>query len=137
MPAIVALVAGNVAKEGRSAAYGLIAAAGAIAVAAGPLIGGAVTTFASWRWVFVGEVVIVVVILAFLQIIHDTPPERRVAFDGLGAVLSVVGLSPDRLRGPPVRHVGLGPPEAGRTDDRRRVAGVLARRGRPPRPRSS
>ena len=36
MPAIVALVAGNVPKEGRSAAYGLIAAAGAIAVAAGP-----------------------------------------------------------------------------------------------------
>ncbi len=63
LPAIVALVAGNVAKEGRSAAYGLIAAAGAIAVAAGPLIGGAVTTFASWRWVFAGEVVIVVVIL--------------------------------------------------------------------------
>ena len=92
MPAIVALVAGNVAKEGRAAAYGLIAAAGAIAVAAGPLIGGAVTTFASWRWVFVGEVVIVVVILAFLRIIHDTPPERRVAFDGVGAVLSVVGL---------------------------------------------
>jgi len=93
MPAIVALVAGNVAREGRSAAYGLIAAAGAVAVAAGPLIGGAVTTFASWRWVFVGEVVIVGVILAFLRTIHDTPPEERVAFDGLGAVLSVVGLA--------------------------------------------
>lgn len=93
MPAIVALVAGNVVKEGRSAAYGLIAAAGAIAVAAGPLIGGAVTTFASWRWVFVGEVVIVGVILVFLRTVHDTPPEKRVAFDGLGAVLSVVGLA--------------------------------------------
>jgi MFS family permease len=93
MPAIVALVAGNVAREGRSAAYGLIAAAGAIAVAAGPLIGGAVTTFASWRWVFVGEVVIVGVILAFLRTIHDTPPEERVAFDGFGAALSVVGLA--------------------------------------------
>ena len=75
MPAIVALVAGNVAKEGRAAAYGLIAAAGAIAVAAGPLIGGAVTTFASWRWVFVGEVVIVGVILCFVRVIHDAAPE--------------------------------------------------------------
>ncbi len=64
MPAIVALVAGNFPRERRAAAYGLIAAAGAIAVAAGPLIGGAVTTFASWRWVFVGEAVIVVGIFA-------------------------------------------------------------------------
>ncbi len=93
MPAIVALVAGNVPREGRAAAYGLIAAAGAIAVAAGPLIGGAVTTFASWRWVFVGEVVIVLVILAFLRTVRDTPPEGRVAFDGFGALLSVAGLA--------------------------------------------
>jgi EmrB/QacA subfamily drug resistance transporter len=92
MPAIVALVANNVAKEGRGAAYGLIAAAGAIAVAAGPLIGGAVTTFASWRWVFVGEVVIVAVILCFVRVIHDTAPEERAPFDGFGAVLSVLGL---------------------------------------------
>ena len=93
MPAIVALVAGNFPQERRSAAYGLIAAAGAIAVAAGPLIGGAVTTFASWRWVFVGEVVIVAVILVGLRKIHDAGPEARVAFDLFGAVLSIVGLS--------------------------------------------
>jgi EmrB/QacA subfamily drug resistance transporter len=93
MPAIVALVAGNFPPERRSYAYGLIAAAGAIAVAAGPLIGGAVTTFASWRWVFVGEVVIVAAILLGLRRIEDTPPEARVRFDGLGAVLSIVGLS--------------------------------------------
>jgi EmrB/QacA subfamily drug resistance transporter len=93
MPAIVALVAGNFPQERRAAAYGLIAAAGAIAVAAGPLIGGAVTTFASWRWVFVGEVVIVGVILVCLRTIRDTGPEARVRFDLFGAVLSVVGLS--------------------------------------------
>ena len=55
MPAIVALVAANFPAERRAGAYGLVAAAGAMAVAAGPLIGGAVTTFASWRYVFVGE----------------------------------------------------------------------------------
>jgi EmrB/QacA subfamily drug resistance transporter len=93
MPAIVALVAGNFPQERRSAAYGMIAAAGAIAVAAGPLIGGAVTTFASWRWVFVGEVVIVAVILVGLRSIQDTGPEERVAFDFFGAALSIVGLS--------------------------------------------
>ncbi len=92
MPAIVALVAGNFPRERRAAAYGLIAAAGAIAVAAGPLIGGAVTTFASWRWVFVGEAVIVVGIFAAMGKIHDAPPAGRVRFDFIGAVLSVVGL---------------------------------------------
>ena len=60
LPAIVALVAGNFPPEGRPRAYGLVMAAGAIAVAVGPLIGGLATTYASWRWVFVGEVVIVV-----------------------------------------------------------------------------
>jgi MFS family permease len=93
MPAIVALVAGNFSRERRSYAYGIIAAAGAIAVAAGPLIGGAVTTFASWRWVFVGEVVIVGIILLGLRRIQDIAPESRMRFDLLGALLSVVGLS--------------------------------------------
>ena len=91
MPAIVALVAGNFPAQRRSAAYGMIAAAGAIAVAVGPLIGGAVTTFASWRWVFVGEDVIG--ILALLRHVQDTPPAGRVRFDTIGALLSIAGLS--------------------------------------------
>ena len=93
MPAIVALVAGNFPKERRSSAYGLIAAAGAIAVAAGPLVGGAVTTFASWRWVFAGEVVIVLIILLSVRGVKDTPSEASPSFDTLGALLSIVGLS--------------------------------------------
>lgn len=91
MPAIVALVAANFPNEKRSAAYGLVAAAGAMAVAAGPLIGGAVTTFASWRYVFVGEVVIVAVILLMLRRINDVPP-AKVRLDLIGSVLSVVSL---------------------------------------------
>ena len=49
MPAIVALVASNFATNERPRAYGLVASAGAIAVAAGPLIGGFVTTYWTWR----------------------------------------------------------------------------------------
>ena len=49
MPAIVALVASNFGRSRTPAAYGLVAAAGAIAVAAGPLIGGLFTTYLSWR----------------------------------------------------------------------------------------
>src|SRR5204863_9636818 len=59
LPAIVALVAGNFRPDRRPAAYGLVAAAGAIAVAVGPLVGGFCTTYFSWRWVFAGEVVLV------------------------------------------------------------------------------
>ena len=49
LPAIVALVASNFARAERPRAYGLVASAGAIAVAAGPLIGGLFTTYLSWR----------------------------------------------------------------------------------------
>ena len=48
----------------------------AIAVAAGPLIGGICTTYFSWRWVFIGEVVVIAGILAFSKRIADTPPRR-------------------------------------------------------------
>lgn len=92
MPAIVALVAGNFPPAGRPRAYGLVAAAGAIAVAAGPLIGGAVTTFWTWRLVFAGEVVIVIAILAVARRIQDVPPETRAKLDVVGIVLSATGL---------------------------------------------
>ena len=76
LPAIVALVAGNFPPERRPAAYGLVAAAGAIAVAVGPLIGGFCTTYFSWRWVFAGEVVVVLVILLLTRRIADAPAEK-------------------------------------------------------------
>jgi len=93
LPAIVALVAGNFAAERRPAAYGAVAAAGAIAVAVGPLIGGFFTTYFSWRWVFAGEVLIVLVILVFARRIADAPVEERPQLDVVGAVLSALGLA--------------------------------------------
>jgi EmrB/QacA subfamily drug resistance transporter len=93
LPAIVALVAGNFPVERRPAAYGLVAAAGAIAVATGPLIGGIFTTYFSWRWVFAGEVLIVFAILILTRKIADAPPETRPKLDFVGAVLSAVGLA--------------------------------------------
>jgi MFS family permease len=92
MPAIVALVAGNFPAERRPAAYGLVAAAGAVAVAVGPLIGGFCTTYFSWRWVFAGEVLVVLVILLLTRRIADAPVEERPQLDVVGAVLSALGL---------------------------------------------
>ncbi len=92
LPAIVALVASNFARNERPRAYGLVASAGAIAVAAGPLIGGLFTTYLSWRLVFAGEVLVVMVILVLTRRMADTPPELGVELDYVGTLLSALGL---------------------------------------------
>ncbi len=93
MPAIVALVASNFGRAERPRAYGLVASAGAIAVAAGPLIGGLFTTYLSWRLVFVGEVLVVVAILFLTRRIADMPREEGVKLDLVGTALSATGLA--------------------------------------------
>jgi MFS family permease len=92
LPAVVALVASNFDQAGRPRAYGLVASAGAVAVAAGPLIGGLFTTYLSWRWVFAGEVLIVLAILALARRMADAPPEGKARLDFVGTVLSALGL---------------------------------------------
>ena len=114
MPAIVALVASNFGPSERPRAYGLVASAGAIAVAAGPLIGGFFTTYLSWRLVFAGEVLVVFVILLLTRRMADTPAEPGARLD-LGRHRSLgVGLGPRRLRDPALRHLGLRAAEARR-----------------------
>jgi MFS family permease len=92
LPAIVALVAANFGPAGRPRAYGLVMAAGAVAVAIGPLIGGLFTTYLSWRLVFAGEVLIVVGILVLARGIRDEPPGKRPKIDLPGVALSAGGL---------------------------------------------
>lgn len=92
MPAVVALVATNFGPSDRPKAYGLVAASGAIAVAVGPLIGGAATTFLSWRVVFFSEVILVFGILVLSRRMADTPRSGTGRLDLVGTGLSIIGL---------------------------------------------
>src|SRR5262245_28585414 len=81
MPTVTALIAGNFTGRARAGAYSAIAAAAAVAVALGPLIGGFVTAYYSWRWVFAAEVVIAGGILLASRIVRDVPTEERPRLD--------------------------------------------------------
>lgn len=93
LPAIVALVASNFDRAARPRAYGLVASAGAIAVAMGPLVGGLCTTYLSWRWVFGGEVVVVLMILVLARRMDGVKPGKRTPLDLVGTALSALGLA--------------------------------------------
>ena len=93
VPAIAALIAANYEGKQRALAYGIIGGVAAAAVAAGPLIGGWVTTTFTWRLVFIGEVVIVAVILLFRKRMRPSPkPARTPQLDVVGAAFSASGL---------------------------------------------
>ncbi len=92
VPALVALIASNYEGRQRATAYGIIGAVAAAGAAAGPLIGGAVTTALSWRVVFAGEVVIAIFVLLASGMIKDAPREKAPKLDWVGGGLSVAGL---------------------------------------------
>ena len=92
MPAVVALVATNFGRPERPRAYGLVASAGAVAVAVGPLVGGLFTTYASWRWVFVGEVDPRARHPRPSRRMADSPAVPGVRLDPVGTLLSAAGL---------------------------------------------
>jgi MFS family permease len=74
-------------------AYSMISAIGAVAAALGPIAGGYLTTFYTWRWAFFLEVLIVIAVLALSRSIKaDVPLSRKPKFDLAGASLSVMGL---------------------------------------------
>ncbi|MEV5957910.1 MFS transporter [Streptomyces sp. NPDC051987] len=77
----------------RARAFGVVMALGGIGAAAGPLIGGLITTAISWRAAFVFQALVIAVIVALSRRIEDPlPPDPARPFDTAGAVLSAVGL---------------------------------------------
>jgi MFS family permease len=79
--------------KARARAFGAISAAGGIGSAAGPLIGGLITSAATWRLAFGVQAVIVVIILYMARRIVDQGVQgAKPRFDFVGAVLSALGL---------------------------------------------
>lgn len=77
----------------RAKYFGLVSGAGGLGAAAGPLIGGVITTAISWRASFLLQVIVVATIIVLARKIFDPPREgAKPRFDGLGAVLSAAGL---------------------------------------------
>ena len=92
LPALVALIASNYQGRDRVAAFGVIGGVSGVGIAVGPIVGGFFTTNLSWRWVFVGEVIIAAVIVLLVRWIRDATVERKPQLDVVGAILTAVGL---------------------------------------------
>ncbi|SOD74903.1 MFS transporter [Jatrophihabitans sp. GAS493] len=92
LPAMQSLIHGNFTGAAQKKTYALVGASAAIAAAIGPLLGGFVTTYLSWRVGFGLEVVIILVVLSQIRLVKDVPYTGPRHVDLVGAVLSVVGM---------------------------------------------
>lgn len=92
LPAMQSLIHGNFTGAAQRQAYAMVGASAAIAAAVGPLLGGFLTTYLSWRVGFALEVVIIVVVLSQIRLVVDVPYTGPRRIDAVGAVLSVVGM---------------------------------------------
>jgi EmrB/QacA subfamily drug resistance transporter len=92
LPAMQALIHGNFEGDAQRRVYALVGAAASIAAAIGPLLGGFITTFLSWRVAFGMEAAIIGVVLAGLGLVRDVPYTGARGIDTVGAALSIVGM---------------------------------------------
>jgi MFS family permease len=92
LPAMQSLVHGNFEGAAQKQAYALVGAAAAIAAAVGPLFGGFVTTFLSWRVGFLFEDAVILCVLLGIGLVKDAPYTGDRRIDIVGALLSIVGM---------------------------------------------
>jgi EmrB/QacA subfamily drug resistance transporter len=92
LPAMQSLIHGNFEGVAQKKAYALVGAAAAIAAAVGPLLGGFITTYLSWRVAFLLEDVVIAIVLAGIRLVRDAPYTGPRRIDLVGALLSVVGM---------------------------------------------
>jgi MFS family permease len=92
LPAMQSLIHGNFEGAAQKRVYALVGAAAAIAAAIGPLVGGFITTFLSWRVGFLLELVVIGVVLSGIGMIRDVPYTGDKSIDLVGAAFSVLGM---------------------------------------------
>jgi EmrB/QacA subfamily drug resistance transporter len=92
LPSMQSLIHGNFAGAHQKRVYALVGASAAIAAAVGPLLGGFITTFWSWRIGFLMEALIIAVVLLGIRLVKDVPYTGSRTVDWVGAALSVVGM---------------------------------------------
>jgi MFS family permease len=92
LPALQSLIQGNFEGAAKKRAYALVGAATGIAAAIGPLLGGFITTYLSWRVGFLFEFIVIAIVLLNIRMIKDIPYTGPRQVDVVGALLSVVGM---------------------------------------------
>lgn len=92
-PVATATIGDVVPAARRGAALGIVAATWGLAAVIGPSIGGVVTHYVSWRWIFAANVPLAAVV--FVLALRDVPtdaPRTRQPLDALGLTLLCIGL---------------------------------------------
>ena len=92
IPATAALIAMNYKGKDRVVGYTAIGAASGIAVALGPLIGGYLTTYYSWRYVFIAETIIMLGVLIYSFSLKDSVEKSKIKLDMPSVLLSSTGM---------------------------------------------
>jgi MFS family permease len=92
LPAMQSLIHGNFEGAAQKKVYALVGASAAIAAAVGPLLGGFITTYLSWRVAFILEAVVIAIVLSGIKLVRDVPYTGPRQIDGVGAGLSVIGM---------------------------------------------
>lgn len=92
LPSMQSLIHGNFDGAARKKVYALVGAAAAIAAAVGPLLGGFITTFLSWRVGFLVEVAVIAIVLSGIKLVRDVPYTGRRGIDVVGSALSVLAM---------------------------------------------
>ncbi len=92
LPSMQSLIHGNFQGAHQKRVYALVGASAAIAAAVGPLLGGFITTFLSWRVGFLLEAVIIAIVLAGIGLVKDVRFTGDRSIDLVGSALSVIGM---------------------------------------------